>query len=423
MKTLENPDKMGILRFINTPVLQICCKFIMATINYYYDKRSKRMDGTSPLKVSINTKEGSFLLLTGIYLQPTQWNNDQHLVCKHPQKAFLNSHLNNLLVQAEQLLMTEQQKTGKALSKSQMKMLLSSLYCGEKKKEIGAVETVFKQYINDKTKKQRTREIYDVTWTKIKNYLGEDASALSFEEIDLKWLKAFNAWLIPQCPAANARAIHFRNLRAVFNTAIDDELTENYPFRKFKIEHEKTRKRALRVEQLRELHNMPLKNWQRRYVDCFFLMFYLMGINGIDLLSAKPEQIVEGRLEYRRAKTGTLYSIKLEPEALEIINRYKGKSHLLKFCDSRKDYRTFMDKMNKCLKQLIPGCTTYYARHSVASIASSIGIPLDTIARMLGHSDPTKKITLIYVDFNQGIVDEANRKIIDYLFSNTQKGL
>ena len=39
---------------------------------------------------------------------------------------------------------------------------------------------------------------------------------------------------------------------------------------------------------------------------------------------------------------------------------YCGKQHLLCFCD----------KMNNCMKKLIPGCTSYYARHSVASIAA-----------------------------------------------------
>ena len=326
----------------------------MATINYYLDKRSVRKDGTSPLKVSVNTKDGNFLLSIGIYIMSNQWNSVQHIICKHPQRAFLNTHLSNMLIQAEQLLLNERQKKGKALSKKQTKEILETLFNGKKKEEIGEVESVFLKFINDKSKKQRTREIYDATLTKIKKYTGK-SNSLSFDDINLKWLKDFNTWLIPQCPTKNARAIHFRNLRAVFNLAIDEELTTNYPFRKFVIEHEKTRKRSLSVTILRELHTMPLKTWQKRYVDCFFLMFYLMGINGIDLLLAKDSQIVNGRLEYRREKTGTLYSIKLEPEAIDIINRYKGKKYLLNFCDKVKDYRIFMIKMNNCLKSLIPG--------------------------------------------------------------------
>lgn len=389
----------------------------MATLVYYLDRRSVKKDGTSPLKAMVNVRKETLLFPMGIDLLPVQWNNDKKLIVKHPRKAFLNSYLNEMIVKAEESLMNEQKKQGSALSKIQVKELMSSLFCNCKEQE-GNVVGLFKKMVNDKTKRKRTQKIYAATLRKIEKFLGRDASSLTFEDINLKWLKKFDEWLTADCPHLNARAIHFRNLRAVFNKAIEDDLTTNYPFRKFKISKEPTRKRALTAEQLRTLRNMQLKPYQEKYVDVFFLMFYLMGINGIDLLNATPDQVVNGRLEYKRAKTGTLYSVKLEPEALEIIKKYKGKKHLLKFCDKLKSYRLFMCKMNKCLDKLTPGCTSYYARHSAASIAAELDIPLDPIARMLGHMDSTRRVTLIYVDFNQNKVDEANRKVIDYVLYN-----
>lgn len=389
----------------------------MATLVYYLDRRSVKKDGTSPLKAMVNVRKDTLLFPIGIDLLPTQWNNDKKMIVKHPRKAFLNSFLNEMTVKAEETLMTEQKKQGNALSKIQVKDLMSSLFCNCKEQE-GNVVGIFKKMINDKSKRKRTQEIYAVTLRKIEKYVGKDVNALTFEDINLKWLKKFEEWLTVDCPHLNARAIHFRNLRAVFNKAIEDDLTTNYPFRKFKIGKEPTRKRSLPVEQIRALRTMELKPYQQKYVDTFFLMFYLMGINAIDLLSATPDQVVNGRLEYKRAKTGTLYSIKLEPEALEIIKKYKGKQHLLRFCDNMKSYRFFMNKMNNCMKELIPGCTSYYARHSVASIAAELDVPLDTIARMLGHMDSTRRVTLIYVDFNQNKVDEANRRVIDYVLYN-----
>ena len=389
----------------------------MATLVYYLDRRSVKKDGTSPLKAMVNVRKETLLFPMGIDLLPIQWNNDKKLIVKHPRKAFLNSYLNEMTVKAEESLMNEQKKQGSALSKIQVKELMSSLFCNCKEQE-GNVVGLFKKMVNDKTKRKRTQEIYAVTLRKIEKFLGKDANSLTFEDINLKWLKKFDEWLTTDCPHLNARAIHFRNLRAVFNKAIEDDLTTNYPFRKFKIGKEPTRKRSLPVEQIRSLRTMEVEPYQQKYVDTFFLMFYLMGINAIDLLSATPDQIVNGRLEYKRAKTGTLYSIKLEPEALEIIKKYKGKQHLLCFCDKIKNYRFFMNKMNNCMKKLIPGCTSYYARHSVASIAAELDVPLDTIARMLGHMDSTRRVTLIYVDFNQNKVDEANRKVIDYVLYN-----
>ena len=58
--------------------------------------------------------------------------------------------------------------------------------------------------------------------------------------------------------------------------------------------------------------------------------------------------------------------------------------------------------------------TTYWARHTWATIAASLEIPKETIAAALGHGGNT--VTDIYIDFDQKKVDEANRKVLDYVF-------
>ena len=44
-------------------------------------------------------------------------------------------------------------------------------------------------------------------------------------------------------------------------------------------------------------------------------MVYMIGINAADLFMAKKKDVINGRLEYKRAKTGKLYSIQITPEA------------------------------------------------------------------------------------------------------------
>ena len=114
------------------------------------------------------------------------------------------------------------------------------------------------------------------------------------------------------------------------------------------------------------------------------LMFYLIGINAIDLFNLK--QIVDGRIEYKREKTGKLYSIKVEPEAMEIINRYKGNKFLLNTLETNDyNYRKYMAAMNRGLQKLgnferkglggkkirdilFPDITSYWAKHNQFSI-------------------------------------------------------
>lgn len=56
----------------------------------------------------------------------------------------------------------------------------------------------------------------------------------------------------------------------------------------------------------------------------------------------------------------------------------------------------------------------YWARHTLATIAASLDIPKETISHALGHGNDT--VTDIYIDFDKKKVDEANRKVLDYVF-------
>jgi integrase len=58
--------------------------------------------------------------------------------------------------------------------------------------------------------------------------------------------------------------------------------------------------------------------------------------------------------------------------------------------------------------------TSYWARHTWATIAYNIGVSKDIISQALGHSNGVQ-VTDIYIAYDLGKVDEANRKVIDYI--------
>jgi len=64
---------------------------------------------------------------------------------------------------------------------------------------------------------------------------------------------------------------------------------------------------------------------------------------------------------------------------------------------------------------LFPELTTYWARHTWATIAAELDIPKETISAALGHS--MGDVTDIYIQFNRKKIDKANRKVLDYLKS------
>ena len=86
----------------------------------------------------------------------------------------------------------------------------------------------------------------------------------------------------------------------------------------------KTEKRSLSLETLRKILNYPVEEWQVAYRDMFRLSFMLMGINFVDMLSLTPESMRDGRIVFNRHKTARLYSMKVEPEAMTLIEKYAG---------------------------------------------------------------------------------------------------
>lgn len=399
----------------------------MATIKYYLDKRATGWDKPAPLKLSIRHRNKAILVPTNVRILPEQWDNATNKVVNHTKAAQLNNLLLRRYLDAEcEVLRLQEEGALSAMKLSQLRSaIMNVLYPETQVDETRLFMYRFRRFASLKTN-QRTKEIYTTTISRILAY-DRKCEQLTFEDVDRAWLNGFESFLAKTAPSVNARAIHLRNIRAVFNDAIDDEITQHYPFRKFKIKREATPKRALSVEELRELFAYPVEEYQRKYLDVFKLIFLLIGINIVDLCNLKA--IKNGRVEYQRAKTHRLYSIKVEPEAMEIIERNRGVNWLISPLDTYAEHKDYAKKLNgalqaigevkigkqgrKTIKPLHSKLTTYWARHSWATIAASLDIPKETIAAALGHGGNT--ITDIYIDFDQRKVDEANRMVIDWV--------
>lgn len=385
----------------------------MITTKLWLDTRNQCSDGSYPLKLTINQHGRTAYISMGLRLLQEHWDKNKLKVVGHPNRKSLNSFIENRKIVIDNTIqrLANEGKL-KNLTVIQVRKAVLDIV-DPKVDETKLFIQRFKSYMNSR-KAERTRAIYKATLDHMVRF-DSKVKTYGFEDIKIEWLRRFDNYLAQTSPSKNARNIHFRNLRAVFNDAIDDDVTNYYPFRKFKLHDEETRKRNLTREQMHQLINMECSRYQRKYVDCFLLMFYLSGINGVDLLNAKPDQIVNGRLEYKRSKTGKLMSVKLEPEALTIIEKYKGKERLVKWGEQRKSYKSFMMKLNDSMSTIIPGCTSYYARHTIASIASELDIPNETIAQILGHHDDVHRTTMIYINPEQSKADKACRKIFDYI--------
>lgn len=409
----------------------------MTTTKMYLDIRSRNANGECPLKITITKHGKTAQYPLGIRLLPSQWDNMKQRVKEHPNKARLNNYIYTRKNQFDNLLLSLVQSGALAqLTATQIKNKISFLLSPDNMDKTLFMYR-FREYIN-RLNAPSTKEKYQNTLKRILQF-SPKAETLSFEDITKDWLIDFENFLKPFNPSKNTRNIHLRNIRAVFNDAIDNDITHFYPFRKFKIKPELTPKRSLSVDDLRSLFNYPCEEWQQKYIDIFKLTFLLIGINLIDLCSL--ENIENGYITYNRAKTHRLYNIKVEPEALELIQKYKGKNLLLSFSENVTDYKNITKKVDKELKRigpvtlipnpskskykhkllkqrkgLFPKLSLYWARHSWATTAAELEIPKETIAAALGHGG--NDVTDIYIKFDSRKIDDANRKVIDYVLYN-----
>lgn len=393
--------------------------FYMATLKLYLDIRNRKRNGTYPLRISLTHRSSTAYINTGIDLELDQWDSVKLKVKKHPQKIMLNQLIQQRLgnVQIELLKIVDSGEA-RGLNASALKR---AVVCALDP-DTAQVPTLM-QFLDKVIKSKKavsTQNTFSSLKKKIKA-LRSNADRLRFEDISVNWLTQLDKDMEADGLSLNSRTLYFCKLATAFNAAIDEGLTNNYPFRKFRLKREETKKRALSIDLLRKLWLCKPDGIVAEYLDIFRLTFYLIGINMVDLLNLKASDYRNGRITYYRAKTGRLYDIKVEPEAAAIIERYKGNEgvFLLRMMERTKKYTNYYDKMNDALKLIViegsPNgyISTYYARHSWATIAASLDIPKETIAAALGHG--SKTVTDIYIDFDQKKVDAANRKVIDYV--------
>lgn len=400
----------------------------MARTKLYLDTRAVKDGKPAPLKIAINKKSKTALISLNVLLLPSQWDKRSGKVINHPNRLFLNNYITRRMLDIDTLVL-KLTENGEIANMSALDIKNYILQKLSPERKLDSKERLFsKRFLKfAESKRESTRLVYMNTYRRMGQFC-EDLDKLTFEDITKEWLTSYDTYLSETSPSRNARNVHFRNIRAVFNEAIDDGITKAYPFRRFKIRPVATIKRSLSVEQLRAIFSARTDEHTEKALDIFKLIFLLIGINIIDL--CKLRTINNGRIEFHRSKTNRLYSVKVEPEAMEIICKYKGTEYLIDILDQHKNYRSYMMMLNKQLKEigivstepdskpLFPQLTTYWARHSWATIAASLEIPKETIAAALGHGGNT--VTDIYIDFDRKKVDEANRKVIDWVLYGKQ---
>lgn len=283
-------------------------------------------------------------------------------------------------------------------------------------------------------------KLYKSALHSYQNFAGGKDVLLPMNEVFTpERLKAYERWLTQEKPKPlkpNSVTSYMSILRAVYNRWMPVGTPDYNPklFADISIRVVAKTKRALREWQMEKLLNAEvssLSRGQEQALNYFCLMFLCRGMPFIDLAHLRKTDLQGDYLVYLRHKTGVPMKIRLNAHALRLIRKLSKNNpdspYLLPILDAKvtgrqKQYTHYQDALrnfNKTLarvmKKLLPGVkvSSYTARHTWATIAYHIGVPVGLISQSLGHSSISVTITYLK-PFDDEKVDKVNTQVISF---------
>ena len=296
------------------------------------------------------------------------------------------------------------------------------------KKEQSNLFAVFAETLIDKKREEGHRSLatkYQSSLNSLIRFLK--GRLLTFDEMDASQMLSYENYLkdLGLCP--NTTSFYMRNLRAIYNQAVEQGLTpQNHPFARVYTGIAKTVKRAVNIEEVQKIKakELPPDSAEEFSRDIFLFSLYTCGMSPTDIAHLLKSDLQGDHLSYRRQKTGQRITIRWEPCMQKLVDKYNNDDspYLIPLItrpgeDEERQYQNRIHLINHHLKKLgeelglSSRLTSYVARHSWASIAKSQDVPVAAISEAMGHT--TERTTRIYLkSFDNTLVDCANQKVL-----------
>jgi len=379
------------------------------TLTYFFDTRSKLLDGNYPIKLTVyygrqkKRYKTPFKATQEVYdrLLANRLRDDSTKQLKRQTVSWLDKQ--TLIAESivpftftdfENILHAEKTKSRKI----QLHDGVSSIY----EKHI--------QSLNDEGRIS-TANSYQDSLTSILSYKKN----LKVSQITPDFLKGYEKWMTDNGRSLTTVGMYLRALRTIFNIAIENEVIDasKYPFKKYTIPAPQKISRTLKKEEIKLIINYTAKrDADAIALDYWVFSFISNGMNFKDIALLKYGNINGDFIEFRRAKTKRTTKnnslpimVPLDESLLDIIRKRGNKSK------KKEDYifpifkhgltpkqeyvrnKTFIRNTNKRLARvgkelgLSLKVTSYVARHCFATIQKNNNAPLAYISEALGHSN------------------------------------
>ena len=368
---------------------------------YFLRKSKVNAQGQMPIYQRITINGGRFDMSTGIFIEEDKWLSEAGKIKGNTEEArIINGQL--------EMLRATIYETEKKLFMNQVPITFESFkneYQGKRERERMLIP-IFEEH-NRKIKElvgyeyaPGTLERYQTSLKHTKNFLlwKYNITDINIEKIDHAFITEYEFYLRSERKCANNSAVKYvKNFHKIINQCLANGWLKKDPFVNYKAKIKEVVREFLTEKEVEDIINKEFVSERLELVRDIFVFSCFTGLAYIDVKQLTKDNIsfgIDGDkwIFKNRQKTDTASKIPLLPMAQEMIDKYtdhpvcRNENRLLPILTNQ--------KMNAYLKEIADVCkikkelTFHIARHTFATtITLSNGVPLETVSKMLGHTN------------------------------------
>ena len=374
----------------------------------FFIKRTKLLkNGEAPicLRITVNGKRAEVQIKRSV--EVNKWNNQKECAIGRDNKTLeLNHYLETVRTKILRIHRQLEQDNKPITAE-----ILKYHYYGESEPPKMLLE-VFKEH-NQKCSELIGKDYVPATvmyYERTTRYLSEfikqnhRLSDIPLKDIDYNFIQEFEHFVktTKNCQQ-NATVKYLKNFKRIIRIALLNHWITSDPFAEIHFKQTPTNRDFLLEEELQLILRKQFNIPRLETVKDIFIFCCFTGLAFTDVQHLTPEHILcDNKGEYwirkPREKTTNMCNIPLLEIPLKLIDKYKHHPE----CERKNIVFPVPSnqRMNSYLKEIADLCgikknlSTHVARHSFACIALANKVSMESIAKMLGHSDI--KTTKIY---------------------------